>query len=70
MTLQPKQRGLLIGALLGGLLGAGAAYLLLTAPSNLKEGQEPEPITATDLLTLTGAAATLLRKLDDVRRRT
>jgi len=64
------QRILIIGALIGAVLGAGAAYLLAKAPANLEEGQEPEPITGSELLNLTGAAATLIRRLDDVRRRT
>lgn len=65
-----KQRGLIIGALIGAILGAGAAYLLLTSPASLEEGEEPDPITARDLLGLTSLAALLIRKLDDIRRRT
>jgi gas vesicle protein len=69
MNLESKQkRGLLIGALIGAILGAGAAYLLLTAPG--EEDEETEPVTAKDLLSLTGTAALLIRKLDDVRRKT
>jgi len=64
-----QQRGLLIGALIGAVLGAGAAYLLLTAPAD-EEEQAAKPITAKDLLGLTNTAASLVRKLDDVRRRT
>ena len=67
MDLEIKKRGMLIGALIGAILGAGAAYLLLTAPSDEEEG---EPLAAKDLLSLTGAAALLIRKLDDIRRRT
>lgn len=70
MTLEPKQRGMLAGAVIGAVLGAGAAYLLLTAPPHPAEDEEPEPIKARELLTLTGSAAILLRKLDDIRRRT
>jgi gas vesicle protein len=70
MNLEPKRkRGLLIGALIGAILGAGAAYLLLTGPND-EENEETEPITAKDLLSLTGTAALLIRKLDDVRRKT
>ena len=69
MTLEPKQRGMLMGALIGAVLGAGAAYLLMTAPSGLEEGEEPEPVDAGDLLALTGSAAVLIRKLDNIRRR-
>ncbi|RPJ54707.1 MAG: hypothetical protein EHM12_13460 [Dehalococcoidia bacterium] len=70
MNLETKQkRGLFIGALIGAILGIGAAYLLLTAPSDPDE-EAPKPVTAKDLLGLTGLAATLIRKLDDIRRRT
>jgi hypothetical protein len=65
-----KQRGLIIGALIGAILGAGLAYLLMTAPANLEEDDELEPLTGSELLSLTGAAAVLLRKLDDIRRKT
>jgi hypothetical protein len=64
------KRGLVFGAFIGAILGAGAAYLLMTAPADLKEGEEVKPITATDLIGLTGLAALLLRRLDDIRRRT
>ena len=62
-----KQRGLILGALIGALLGAGTAYLLMTAPSDPED--EREPLTGPELLGLTGAAALLIRKLDDIRRR-
>ena len=67
---EKKQRGLIIGSIIGAILGAGVAYLLMTAPANLEEGEEPDPLTGSELLSLTGAAAVLLRKLDDIRRRT
>lgn len=70
MNFEAKQRGMVIGALIGGLIGAGGAYLLMTAPKDLEAGQEPDPITAGDLVSLTGAAAVLVRKLDDFRRKT
>ncbi|MCB0165441.1 MAG: hypothetical protein KDI79_14525 [Anaerolineae bacterium] len=72
MDLEPakKKRGLALGALIGALLGAGGAYLLLTVPKNLAPGEEPEPITAGDIISLTGAAAVLIRKIDDFRRKT
>ena len=69
MNLESKQtRGLLIGALIGAILGVGVAHLLLTAPGD--DDEETEPISAGDLLGLTGTAALLIRKLDDVRRKT
>ena len=64
-----KQSGLLIGALIGAILGAGVAYLLMNAPANLKEGEEPTPLTGGELLGMTSAVAVLIRKLDDFRRR-
>jgi len=70
MTIEPKQRGLFIGTVIGAVLGAGAAYLLMTAPANLEEGEEAKPITAKELLGLTASTAVLIRTLDDLRRRT
>jgi hypothetical protein len=65
-----RKRVLLIGALIGAILGAGTAYLLMIAPSGDQvEGEEPKPITAMDLMLLTGGAAALIRRLDDFRRR-
>jgi hypothetical protein len=70
MNLETKRtRGLLIGAIIGALLGAGAAYLLITAPVD-SEDEAVKPVTAKDLLGLTGLVASLIRKLDDIRRRT
>ena len=67
---EKKQRGLIIGGIIGAILGAGVAYLLMTAPANLEEGEERDPLSGAELLRLTGAAAVLFRKLDDIRRRT
>lgn len=67
---EKKQRGLIVGGLIGAILGSGIAYLLMTAPSNLEEGEEPDPVTGSELLSLTSAAAVLIRKLDDIRRKT
>jgi gas vesicle protein len=64
------KRGLFIGGIIGAILGAGAAYLLMVAPSEPKEGEEVKPLSATDLIALTSGAAALIRRLDDVRRRT
>ena len=70
MELEGKQKwALLIGGLIGAILGAGAAYLMTTAPSQVTEGEEVEPLSATELIALTSAAASLLRRVDDMRRR-
>ncbi|MFQ5577990.1 MAG: hypothetical protein ACE5G8_13485 [Anaerolineae bacterium] len=64
-----QQLKLLWGAAIGALLGAGAAWLLMKAPANLPDGEEPDPISPGEILNLTGAAATLIRRLDDFRRK-
>lgn len=69
MELDAKQtRALTIGAIIGAILGAGAAYLMVTNPVT-HEGEEPEPITATEIIGLTSLIASLIRRLDDFRRR-
>ena len=71
MELEAKhKRGMLIGALIGAILGAGAAYLLITAPADLAVDEERKPLTATELISLTSLVASLIRRLDDFRRRT
>ncbi|MCG3209792.1 MAG: hypothetical protein FOGNACKC_03419 [Anaerolineae bacterium] len=65
--MEKKQTVLLAGGLIGAVLGAGVAYLLMTAPSDPEKADEP--ITAGDLVSLTGAAAVIVRKVDDLRRR-
>ena len=68
--LEPKQTKILaVGSLIGALLGAGAAWLLMQTPLEPAPDEEPEPITAGDILKLTGAAAALLSMLDSFRRR-
>lgn len=64
-----KQRGIMVGTLIGAVLGAGAAYLMLSRPRVAGDGEEPKPLTGSDLLSLTTAAAILIRKFDDIRRR-
>jgi gas vesicle protein len=56
---------LLVGALVGAILGAGAAYLLSVAPS---DEETDEPITAKEIVGLTSVAAILFRRLDKLRR--
>lgn len=67
--MEKKQIVMLVGGVIGAVLGAGVAYLLMVAPSNLPEGQEPEAITATELITLTGGLAIVARHLDDLRHK-
>lgn len=67
--LTPKQKkALTIGALLGALLGAGVAWLMIIAPSDEVEDEEAQPISAGDILNLAGAAAALIKMIDGFRR--
>jgi hypothetical protein len=61
------QKAMLLGGAIGAFLGAGAAYLLSVAPTD--DDDEEKPITAAELITITGAAATIIRRLDDLRRK-
>jgi len=64
------KRILAIGTLIGALLGAGATWLMILAPSDEPEDDEEiEPISPGEILNLTGAAASLLRMIDNFRRR-
>ncbi len=69
MDMSKEQRGLVIGAIIGALLGAGVAYLLMKNPVELEPGAEVDPLSAGELIGLTGAAAVLIRRLDDLRRK-
>jgi hypothetical protein len=61
------QKAMIVGSAIGALLGAGVAFLLLTAPH--EKDFDTKPITGRDLLGFTGSAALLIRKLDDIRRK-
>jgi hypothetical protein len=64
------QQVMLIGAAIGAVLGAGVGYLLMTAPTDEEDSNvQPEPITAVELITLTGAVAAVIRRLDNLRRK-
>ncbi len=68
MPLQTKQKHALIaGGLIGAIIGAGAGFLLVTTPS---DEMERKPLTLGELISLTTSAAIVIRRLDDVRRRT
>jgi hypothetical protein len=70
MSMTKKQRGIMVGSLIGAVLGAGVAYLMLAHPGTAQDDdEEPKPLTGSDLLSLTAAAAVLIRKFDDIRRR-
>lgn len=69
MKLQPQQRMILItGALMGAILGAGIAWLL-TQPDEWNENRQRKPLRPSDLFKLTANIATLLREIDEIRRR-
>jgi len=69
VELEPKQRNaLIIGTLAGAILGAGIGWLV--AQSAPEDSDEPkEPIRPGEILKLVGAAAILLRQVDDLRYR-
>jgi hypothetical protein len=59
---------LIVGAIVGAVLGAGAAYLL--AQSVERDPDEPrEPLALGDVLKLVRNSAGLVRQLDDLRHR-
>ncbi len=68
-NMDKKQIGLVAGSIIGAVLGAGAAYLLMTNPAEPEAGEEPAELDAGDLLGLTATAALFIRKIDDVRRK-
>jgi len=57
---------LLVGALVGAILGTGAAYLLSVAPT---DEETDEPVTTGEILGLTSVAALLFRRVDKLRRK-
>jgi len=61
---------LLIGGVIGALLGASVAYMLVKAPVNLKPGEDPGDVKTGDILELTSTVTKLVRLLDDIRRKT
>jgi len=71
VTVEPRHRSIVIvGALVGAVLGAGAAWLL--AQSVEQDPRRPRTRTRLgpgDLFKLTSHAAALLREVDDMRRR-
>lgn len=68
MEIEARQRiPLFIGAVIGALLGAGAAFLLTQEVADPEV--EKEPIKAKDVLDLTNDLVRALRGVDEVRRR-
>lgn len=68
MEIDARQRGpMLVGALIGALLGAGAAFMLTQEIEDVDE--EKEPVRAKDVLSLTQGLVRALQTADDIRRR-
>ncbi len=69
MELEPRQlNALIIGALVGAVLGAGAGWLLVQQAEEASD--EPrKPIGPGDVLKITNSAAALLRQLAELRLR-
>ncbi len=69
MKLEPRQRNaLIIGALVGAILGAGAGWLLVQQAEEMSD-EDRKPLGPGDVLKITNSAASLLRQLDELRRR-
>jgi len=69
MELEPRQRNaLIIGALVGAILGAGAGWLLVQQAEEASD-ESRKPISPGDVLKITNSAAALLRQLADLRLR-
>ncbi len=70
MEIQPRQRNaLIVGALMGALLGAGTAWLLVTDDSDSQFGEARKPLGPGEILKFTARIASLLREMDEMRRR-
>lgn len=63
-----QKKALTIGTLIGALLGAGITWLMILTPSDQPPEEEPQPISAGDILNLTGAAVSLVKMVDNFRR--
>ncbi len=69
MELEPRQRNaLIIGALIGAILGAGAGWLLIQSAEETPD-EIRKPIGPGDVLKITNSAAGLLRQLAELRQR-
>ena len=69
MKLETRQRNaLIVGALVGAMLGAGAGWLLIQSAEG-DSGEPKKPVGPGDVLKITNSAAGLLRQLDELRRR-
>ena len=66
---QSEKIKLVIGAIIGAVLGVGTVWTLMQSPTETDADGEIQPISAKEILTLTGAAAALIRGLADFRRK-
>jgi hypothetical protein len=69
MELEPRQRNaLIIGALVGAVMGAGAGWLL-AQPREIDPNETRQPVRPGDVFRIARNGASLLRQLDDLRHR-
>jgi hypothetical protein len=70
VEMNPRQRNMVVvGALIGAVLGAGAAWLLINNPVDSDGEVSRTPIAPGEVLKLTSRVAFLMRDMNDLRRR-
>jgi len=70
VDVKPEQRNVLIlGALMGAILGAGVAWMLVNSPAEDANGEERQPIAPGEVLKLTSRVAMLMRDVNNMRLR-
>lgn len=62
------RNGLILGAILGAVVGMGAAWLVMKGSESVPE-EEKEPFRVKDGIRIVTDATNLIRTLDEVRRR-
>jgi len=70
MEIKGEQRNVLVmGAIIGAVLGAGAAWLLINNPVEDADEEPRKPVAPGDVLKLTSRLALLMRDANTLRRR-
>ena len=64
-----QKKALVIGGAIGALIGASVTWLMILAPSDGADDEEPVEISAGDVLSLMGAVSATVKMIDSFRRR-